>query len=127
MYTLRFSDPRYFTTAEAEMAAIVESHARIRAMQITSLGDIPLVAIQHGKREQMQTPELTELNEQTNRRQQALLAGQSTNGRLVVAEQSGHAVQYEQPEVVVEAIQAVVALARQQMQAGELKPVAAAR
>jgi pimeloyl-ACP methyl ester carboxylesterase len=59
----------------------------------------------------MQTPELTELNEQTNRRQQALVAGQSTRGKLVVAEQSGHAIQFEQPELVAAAIREVAAAA----------------
>jgi pimeloyl-ACP methyl ester carboxylesterase len=115
IYALRVSDTRYFETAEAEMGAIVESHARIREMKIESLGDIPLVVIQHGKVEPMQTPELTELNEQTNQRQQALVAGQSTSGKLVVAEQSGHAIQYEQPELVVSAIREVAAAARERM------------
>lgn len=108
IYALRFMGPDYFTAAQAEMASIPESHAQIREMQITSLGDIPMIVIQHGKYEPMQTPELTELNEQTNRRQQALMAGQSTRGRLVVAEESGHAIQYEQPEVVIDAIREVV-------------------
>ncbi|HEX6304284.1 MAG TPA: alpha/beta hydrolase [Anaerolineales bacterium] len=108
IYALRFMHARYFSTAQAEMASIPESHAQIRDMQITSLGDIPIIVIQHGKYEQMQTPELTEMNEQTNRRQQALLAGQSSRGKLVVAEESGHAIQYEQPEVVIEAILEVV-------------------
>jgi pimeloyl-ACP methyl ester carboxylesterase len=48
IYARRVSDTRYFDTAEAEMGAIVESHARIREMKLTSLGDIPLVVIQHG-------------------------------------------------------------------------------
>jgi pimeloyl-ACP methyl ester carboxylesterase len=120
IYALRVSDTRYFETAEAEMGAIVESHAQVREMNITSLGDIPLVVIQHGKVEPMQTPELTELNEQTNRRQQALVAGQSTRGKLVVADESGHAIQYEQPELVVTAIREVAAAAREGMRGREM-------
>lgn len=108
IYALRFMGPGYFTAARAEMASIVESHAQIRAMKITSLGDVPMIVIQHGKYEQMQTAELTEMNERTNRRQQALMAKQSTRGKLVVAEESGHAIQYEQPEVIIEAIRDVV-------------------
>lgn len=65
------------------MSSIPESHAQICAMQLTSLGDIPMIVIQHGKYEQMQTPELTELNEQTNRRQQALVAGQSMRSNFI--------------------------------------------
>jgi hypothetical protein len=67
----------------------------------------------------MQTLELTELNEQTNRRQQALVAGQSSNGKLIVAEQSGHAIQYEQPELVIAAIREVAAAARERMRKRE--------
>jgi pimeloyl-ACP methyl ester carboxylesterase len=114
-YALRVSDTRYFETAEAEMAAIVESHAQIRELKIDSLGNIPMIVIQHEKVEPMQTPELTKLNEATNRRQQALVARQSTRGKLVVAEESGHAIQYEQPELVVAAIREVAVAAREQM------------
>lgn len=113
IYALRFMDVRYFKAAEAEMTSVPDSHAQIRDLGISSLGDVPMIVIQHGKYEQMQTPELTDLNEQTNRRQQALVARQSTRGKLVVAEESGHAIQFEQPEVIISAIREVVELARE--------------
>jgi pimeloyl-ACP methyl ester carboxylesterase len=113
IYALRFRDTRYFKAAEAEIASVLDSHAQIRDLGISSLDDLPMIVIQHGKVEQMQTPELTELNEQTNRRQQALVTGQSTRGKLVVAEQSGHAIQFEQPEIIIGAIREIVELARE--------------
>jgi hypothetical protein len=39
---------------------------------------------------------------------QATQAAYSTRGRLVVAEQSGHAIQFDQPELVVSTIREVV-------------------
>jgi pimeloyl-ACP methyl ester carboxylesterase len=119
IFALRVSDTQYFETAEAEMGAILESHAQIREMEITSLGNIPMIVIQHGKVEQMQTPEMTELNEQTNRHQQALLTRQSTRGKLIVAEQSGHAIQYSEPELVVAAIREVAVAAHERPVQGE--------
>jgi pimeloyl-ACP methyl ester carboxylesterase len=114
-YALRVRDPNYFQAAEAETSAVLDSHAHLRGQQITSLGDLPLIVLQHGRREVMQTPELTELNEQTNRELQPRLAAQSTRGRLVVAEESGHAIQFEQPELVVECILETVKAARDRM------------
>lgn len=42
------------------------------------------------------------------------LAGRSSEGRLIVAEKSGHYVHYEEPGLVVQAIRDVVTAARKQ-------------
>lgn len=113
-FALRAADEKYFRAAEAELSAVPASHAQIREMQVDSLGDIPTVVLMHGKYEQMQTPDLTELNESTNRRLQPQVAAQSSNGKLIVAEHSGHNIPGEQPEIVVEAIREVIAMANRQ-------------
>lgn len=52
--------------------------------------------------------ELTGIVEETNRRLQRAVAAQSTQGRSVIAEQSGHNIPFEQPELVLQAIREVV-------------------
>jgi len=68
-----------------------------------SLGDLPLIVLAAGQNME-QTPYWAE----AQRRQAAL----STNGRLIVAEGSGHGIQLEQPALVIDAVQQVVAQAR---------------
>lgn len=99
---------KHVEAQSAELAVVLESHAQMRVAQVDSLGDVPLVVIRHGLRQPQMTPELTDLLEETNERLQAELATHSTQGQLVVAEQSGHAVQFDEPDVVIAAISAVV-------------------
>jgi pimeloyl-ACP methyl ester carboxylesterase len=43
---------------------------------------------------------------------QQRLATLSSNGRLIVAEKSGHMIQFDQPQIVVDAIEAILDEAR---------------
>lgn len=52
--------------------------------------------------------EPTGIVEETNRRLQRTVAAQSKQGRLVIAEKSGHNIPFEQPELVLQAIREVV-------------------
>jgi pimeloyl-ACP methyl ester carboxylesterase len=79
--------------------------------------DVPLVVISHGpNRLRDVAPGITE--EQASRMDaiwselQRDLVSRSPQGRLVVAEHSGHFVQTDQPDAVVSAIREVVAAAR---------------
>jgi pimeloyl-ACP methyl ester carboxylesterase len=89
----------YFAAAAAETAGLEESMAQVRAARLDSLGDLPLVVVSRG------LPE-TEgaADEREWRSMQAELAALSSKGMHVTAERSGHYVQLEQPEVVVDAI-----------------------
>jgi pimeloyl-ACP methyl ester carboxylesterase len=109
---LRVADSKYFQASAAEISDVLTSHAQVREMKIDSLGDIPLIVIRHGKVQTQMMPELTEVMEETNRRLQAQVAEQSTGGRLVVADESGHAVQFDQPQLVVDCILEALAEAR---------------
>ena len=44
---------------------------------------------------------------------QAELAAQSSNGEQIVAEQSGHYIQLEQPQLVIDAVRQVVEAAQE--------------
>jgi hypothetical protein len=43
---------------------------------------------------------------------QAGLPHRSQNGKQIIAEKSGHSIQYDQPDLVIDAIRQVVAAAR---------------
>jgi pimeloyl-ACP methyl ester carboxylesterase len=68
-----------------------------------ALGDLPLIVLAAG-----QSMEQIPYWPEAQRRQAAL----STNGRLIVVEDSGHAIHAEQPALVVDAVQQVVDEAR---------------
>jgi pimeloyl-ACP methyl ester carboxylesterase len=57
-------------------------------------------------------PRSVKLMEETARVLQAEMAAASTAGRLVVAQESGHAVQLDQPEVMISVVREGVELAR---------------
>jgi pimeloyl-ACP methyl ester carboxylesterase len=87
------------TTAEGQQRA-----ADDRQLQAApGLGALPLIVLAAGQNME-QTPYWAEAQ-----RQQAAL---STNGRLIVAAGSGHAIHLEQPALVIDAIQQVVTQAR---------------
>lgn len=107
--SLAVSDAKVVATASGELQALPESHAQMHAAQITSLGDIPLIVLRHGKSQPMMTtPEVAQLLEQTFAQLQSEMAALSTRGKVVVAEQSGHVIQLEQPDLVIEAIRDVL-------------------
>lgn len=75
--------------------------------------DIPLVVVSHGGRIAESIPgidaEVAARVEAAWLDMQRELASRSSRGRLVVAQKSGHYVQNDEPEVVIEAIREVVA------------------
>jgi pimeloyl-ACP methyl ester carboxylesterase len=101
-------------TMLAELETVEQIHAEEREAGISSLGDLPLVAITHGVAPPPFPPELgitdedMRAYESTWRELQGELAALSSRGRLVVAENAGHMVHHERPDVVVDAIRDVV-------------------
>jgi hypothetical protein len=111
--SLAVSDPKVAAAASGELQALSESQAQMHAAQITSLGDIPLIVLRHGKTQPvMTTPEVAQLLEETFVQLQNEMAALSTRGKVVVADQSGHLIQLEQPDLVIEAVREVVAEVR---------------
>jgi pimeloyl-ACP methyl ester carboxylesterase len=108
------TSPKHVDTLIAEQQAVPAIHAELRAAGITSLGDLPLVVLSHG--EPMAMPglsdEVNQTYEQLWQNLQAELAGLSSQGRLIVAEGSGHYIQLERPQLVIDAITEVVTAAR---------------
>jgi pimeloyl-ACP methyl ester carboxylesterase len=108
------ASPNHVETLLAEQQAVGAIHAELAAARITSLGEVPLVVLSHGQ--PMAMPglgdEVNQANEQLWQELQAELAGLSSRGRLVMAEGSGHYIQLEQPQLVIDAIGQVVASRR---------------
>ena len=95
--------PRTFQAQDSESAGVAISLAQ--AADVTSLGDLPLIVVSRGldpdpKWQRMQTD----------------LLGLSSNSRQLIADQSGHNVQIDQPEVASGAIVEMVDQLRRRSQ-----------
>jgi pimeloyl-ACP methyl ester carboxylesterase len=97
-----------------ELEALAISRAQVRAARDTGLGAIPTVIISHG-----QPAAIPGMPDEINREYEATWqqlhieqAAMSSQGRRMIAEQSGHMVQYDQPDLVVEVIRQVVEATR---------------
>ncbi len=92
---------RALDASAAESLAMTADNAQLQAAP--SLGDRPLIVL--AAEQSMETiPRWTEAQHQQ--------AAMSTNGRLVVVEGSGHYIQFEHPEVVIDAVKQVVTQAQ---------------
>jgi pimeloyl-ACP methyl ester carboxylesterase len=116
------SGRKYWKTAFDEMRSLTSANERrflSDQKNFGRLGDIPLVVIRRGKGIPVDAPQLrypgamtaSEFDRLEIEAQQRLVR-LSTNSELVVAEKSGHAINFEQPELVVDAIRRVVEAAR---------------
>jgi len=92
----------YFDGAIAESTAFYAS--ALDAPQ--TLGKLPLIVLSHGLPDQTSgiTDGEQEQFEQEWMKMQRELANLSSNGRQVIAEKSGHYIQLDQPELVIESI-----------------------
>lgn len=110
-------DTTFLNTVIAESKAVDESSAQVRAAQIKTLGDMPLVVLSRGQFTLPPDASLSsEVMEQLDvgwQQMQIELASLSSKGKRVVAEQSGHYIHLEQPQLVIDAIKQVIEDARQ--------------
>jgi pimeloyl-ACP methyl ester carboxylesterase len=104
-----YSHTRNMYSYADEMSAIPVSMEQLRAAPMR-LGDKPLIVLTHGLKEANQagSPEEAEQGEQAWSELQAELARRSSSGKQIVAEKSGHYIQFDQPDLVIDAIRQVV-------------------
>jgi pimeloyl-ACP methyl ester carboxylesterase len=109
-----YSHTRSMYAIADEMSAIPTSAAQLRAAPMR-LGDKPLIVLTHGMKEAIlfSSPEEAERIEQIWKELQADLARRSSNGKQIIAEKSGHYIQFYQPELVIDAIRQVAEATRQ--------------
>jgi pimeloyl-ACP methyl ester carboxylesterase len=103
------SRPEYYNALCAESRALIQSGVHVPAPP--TLGQIPLVVIQASGRPDTLPRDYSEERWQQNRKMfddiQHELVGLSSNSQLIQADKSVHAVQLEQPEIVIAAIRQV--------------------
>ena len=98
--------PGRLETAAAEYDSLEESQTQVRALNKSSLGDIPIVALRHGVPQPMPgvPDEVNERYEIVWQQMQDELAARSNSGRVVVAEGAGHMIHHDRPDLVAAAI-----------------------
>jgi pimeloyl-ACP methyl ester carboxylesterase len=104
------SDSSHAVASTDEMAALLVSLDQVRELR-RPLGDIPVRIITHGRppgREAGVPPGLEDEVEAAWLQMQRDLLSISDNSSLVTAEGSGHDIHLESPDVVIEAIDAVI-------------------
>jgi len=89
-----------------ELAGLRAERTKIRYQ----LGDMPLIVLTRGMPEE-DGPDAKGLEEE-HRRDHKAIAGMSSNGKLVIAARSGHHIQLDEPELVINAIREVLAAVR---------------
>ncbi len=93
-----------YTIAD-EMSVIPDSLDQLRAAPM-KLGDKPLIVLSRGRQED--SSEETNQTEQAWRALQTDLVSRSTKGKQIIAEKSGHYINFDQPELVIDAVHQVV-------------------
>ena len=94
--------------AEA-MIAESESVFAAETQPISTLGNLPLTVIRHGQLDENAVPpslgqQVRDDYEAAWQTLQAEIMSLSTQGRLIVAERSGHNIMFDQPEIIIESI-----------------------
>jgi pimeloyl-ACP methyl ester carboxylesterase len=100
----------YFEMFLAELNLVGESSSEVRSLNLNSLGAIPLIVLSAGHGDAIASLSDVENQELWKELQveQSELAALSSEGKQVIAEQSGHFIQLDQPDLVIEAIREIV-------------------
>jgi pimeloyl-ACP methyl ester carboxylesterase len=140
-FTMPFGIPRLLgfcgndaevRAAECNFHSVREGVAELKAVSASaaqtattgSLGDLPLAVLSEDpEKPQPDLPEdLVKPTSDAWQKMQEELAHLSTRGTHVIAKNSGHYIQLDRPEVIIEAVRNVVDQARQAQSAQEPKP-----
>jgi pimeloyl-ACP methyl ester carboxylesterase len=94
--------PDYWATASSELANIKKSFEEVRS--VTSLGSLPLIVLSQGSKDSRMSDERF----QQWASLQLDLTKLSSNSQRIIAENSGHLVQLDQPELIIGAVQRLI-------------------
>lgn len=104
------SSVRIIQGTSAELSALENYYQQVQSAQITSLGEIPVIAITHtipGGYMNF-TPEEVTASEEAWRQFQNELASLSINGKVIEANDSGHNIHIDRPDLVLQSIREVL-------------------
>ena len=100
----------FYEATIAEMTALEETSAEVRNLQETGFGNLPLIVLSRG--DSNSTSLLTEAENQKMwevwQEMQSKLVPLSSDGKQIIAERSGHNIQLDQPDLVINAIHEMV-------------------
>lgn len=110
---LAAADPKSAKEAQKELASLEESSQEEKGVNVTSFGNLPLIVLVHGYLE----PRLLDPIGSEHHREyesfwledQKELASLSSQGQLLIAAKSGHYIALDQPDLVIHAIEQIVA------------------
>ena len=95
----------HLDTVLVESAAMEDSFDEMRAANITTLEDMPLVVLRHSSNPIPFFSESENIQmELAWQLMQTDMTAQSSNGEQIVAKQSGHYIQLDQPQLVIDAV-----------------------
>jgi pimeloyl-ACP methyl ester carboxylesterase len=111
---LVLANPNHLVTARGEIEAL----ERGDTPPVKTLGDLPLIVLSHGHFDPETmgaaiSAEVADQYEQVWQELQVELAALSSRGKRIVAEQSGHNIHLDQPELVISAIQEILTEAKE--------------
>ena len=110
-YRAALATSKFFETGIAEISGLEDSFTQARALRITSFEDTPLVVLSAGRWEPDPTNYSDAENQQLRevlRALQSELVALSSDSKQIIAEQSGHHIEYDQPDLVIDAIREMV-------------------
>lgn len=109
-----YAHTRHLYAVADEMISLSVSLAQAQAVPL-QWGDKPLVVLTRGRKEAapLLSPEEANRMEQTWKELQTELVGRSQNGKQIIAEKSGHYIQFDQPNLVLNTIRQTTEAARQ--------------
>lgn len=100
----------YFNAAVIESTTFLAEYGAGPTQKLKSLGDLPLIVLTRGLPDSLPI-----LSEQENAQYDATwhelqreLVGLSSNGRQVIAQNSGHYIQLDEPNLVIEAVRELI-------------------
>ena len=110
---LVLASPNHLSTARGE----IETLGLGVTEPVTTLGNLPLIVLSHGHFDSETmgadiSAEVADQYEQTWQELQVELTALSSQGKRIIAEQSGHNIHLEQPQLVISAIQEIVEAAK---------------
>jgi pimeloyl-ACP methyl ester carboxylesterase len=109
------SQPNYTPARFSEFDFLPEELARVfadRSIRTYPLGDMPLIVLTRGVSEYSGTNELTKMQDEDRKQRQADLVNLSSNSEQIIAKNSGHHIQLDDPKLVIDAVRRVIEFAR---------------
>src|SRR5262249_40912161 len=109
-YQAMVTHTKHLFAMRQETAGIEESFDQLRSAP-RQFGNKPLIVLTSTTLTGKPTESLSDderIYELLWKRLQSELAGLSTNGRQMIAQHSGHFIQYDQPELVIQAVEEIV-------------------